>query len=210
MKVSFVKGGRITAATYQLSKSDIEQQAFSDFTKYARIYQEKNKKPVQYPIDVDHMAKELWGVEVSYASISQVDGEETLGYFDHKKREIVVDPEICKNDARTTFTVAHEIGHLSLHSFLMTFPKQNSRRKKTDASWRLEWQATQYAIALLSPKQKILDILGELSLCVNGSVQVVDLNIHAKSIQDALGLSRQALEIRLSELGITSLNKRYG
>ena len=209
MKVSFAGGKKLTAGTYQLTRQDIEQQALSDLAKYVRLFQERQGGSVTYPLDVDHMAKELWGASVSYRGIPQSVDEEVLGYYDHSKKEIVVDPEVCSSDGRTTFTVAHELGHISLHSCIMAFPQQGAKQKKSDKTWRLEWQATRYAVSLLAPRTRVYDKLRELGLVQLGVAQTVDLAVHAAVLQDAFGLSRQALEIRLEEMNISTLHRRY-
>lgn len=210
MKINFTRKGALAPSTVQLTRQEIEQQAVTDFNKYARLFHQRHNRAPSYPIDVDHMAQELWGASVSYQSIPQTNpDEEVLGFYNHAKKEIVVDPERCKNDARTTFTVAHELGHLSLHGWVMAFPQQLAKHKKNNTDWRLEWQATRYAVSILAPKQTVFDVLSSMSLVQSGIVVPVDLALHAQAIQSALGLSRQALEIRLEELGVSSLNKKY-
>lgn len=210
MKINFTRKGTPVPSTVLLTRQEIEQQAICDFNKYVRLFQEKNKCAPSQPIDVDHMAKELWDVTVSYQNIPQNNpDEEILGYYNHLKKEIVVDPEKCKNDARTTFTVAHELGHISLHGWIMTSHQQFAKQNKNDKNWRLEWQATRYAVSLLSPKQTVVKVFDSMSLVKSGVVLSVDLSIHAQAIQNSLGLSRQALEIRFNELGISSINKKY-
>lgn len=208
MKLTFHRNS-ILPTTLKLTRADIEQQALTDSRKYARLYQEQSGSQMSYPIDVDHMAQVLWGVSLSYEEIPLIDNEEVLGYYDREGKRIVVDPQRCKNEGRTTFTVAHELGHLSLHNFLMTFPRQLSKKKRESEHARLEWQADRYAASILAPQQQIVEVLRSLGLIEFSSVLPVDLTIHGQKLQERFGLSRQALEIRLEEMEISTLNKKY-
>ena len=74
----------------------------------------------------------------------------------------------------------------------------------------LEHQADLYAASLLSPQQEIYDFLSTKGLLLgNGVIYPIDLLVHAVSFQERFGLSRQALEIRLRQLNLPVINKKY-
>ena len=177
MKIGLSKKRGLTAGTFQLTRDDIERQAVQDTATFAQLYAERFNKSIRDPLDVDLMAELLWGVTVSYEIIPQSNPqEEILGYYDRKQKKIIVDPEICKYEGRTTFTVAHEIGHLSLHSALDMFPQQTIAQRGTrDQTGRLEWQATHYAASLLAPRERVFEILRSRSLLAANVMQPVDL-----------------------------------
>jgi hypothetical protein len=87
MKINFTKNGVITPGTFQLTRDDIERQAVSDFSKYIRIFQERYKRPITDPLDVDNVAYELWNVEVVYQTINKSNQDEVLGYYDYLQKK---------------------------------------------------------------------------------------------------------------------------
>lgn len=209
---------------FTLTRGDIESQVSSDFVSYSRTYHSKYHKSPSYPIDVENYIKEVWGVDVQYRFIPQTDPEnEILGYLDYGNKVVVVDPDLSKNDYRLNFTIAHEAGHLSLHGSTLALQdgvvvtciekhdlhvsgaalqESNQRRR--------EWQAHQYAAILLAPKIELYKKLRELGLANYQEMIIpLDLNLHSKVLQESFGLSRYALELRLKELGITAINKKY-
>lgn len=88
----------------------------------------------------------------------------------------------CQNEGRARFTVAHEFGHLILH------PKHRlslSRSASEVKPYRNpEWQANQFAAGILMPE-----------VLVRKYSSVVE-------IVDAFGVSTQAAELRMKNLGI--------
>lgn len=133
MRYSLSRNQTPTAGKFELTKADIESQAMADFRRYGIAYRKKFGCASSDPVDVDNFVEELWGVTVEYESIAQPNADEVvLGFFDPSAKRIVVDGDRCGNPSRISFTVAHEAGHLSLHSFLSlkagdATPKQGER-----------------------------------------------------------------------------------
>lgn len=229
MKIKLRKNWNPGIDSFQLTGADIEKQAATDLLRYRKVYFEKYRRRPSIPLDIDHLVKELWDVEVEFSPIQQSDGEnETLGYLDAERRKIIVDSGLSQNQNRTSFTVAHEAGHLSLHTPMFKFENglvtgwQNqvlkceidtlsqNRRFKASAM-RREWQANKYAAAILAPKEELVESLVGYGLASDNSIiRPIDLAKHAEPLQQKFGLSRYALEIRLSEIGAQLINRKYG
>jgi Zn-dependent peptidase ImmA (M78 family) len=203
----------ISAATFKLTADDIEQQVTTDLAKYRRIFLSRYGNAPTIPLDVENFITELWGIEVEYAELQQQDDEELLGLFEPEKRCIVIDPKACNNKGRISFTVAHEAGHLSLHSFLFVFNNgklSGWKNKNRPVDKNLERQADLYAASLLAPKHEVYDFLRVNKLVsLDTLVTPIDLSIYAPVFQERFGLSRQALEIRLSRLNLSMSNRKY-
>ena len=213
MKLRIGKKG-ISISAFKLTSAEIEQQAVSDLLNYHRTFLSRYGKKAINPLDVESFIKELWNIEVDYDSLPQSDNEEILGLFEPDKQRIIIDPKACNNKGRTSFTVAHEAGHLSLHSFLFVFNNGKItgwKNAQPPADKNIEKQADLYAASLLAPEREIYDFLREKGLLGSNTItSPIDLLIHGSSFQDRFGLSRQALEIRLSRLKLPMLNKKYG
>jgi Zn-dependent peptidase ImmA (M78 family) len=93
-------------------------------------------------------------------------GERLLGAFNPKKRVILVDASLKADEHKFNFTLAHELGHLSLHRNIKMTPNGkedaptdtinerigSTNAIRSEADW-LEWQANYYASALLMPRE---------------------------------------------------------
>lgn len=220
MKMRIAKTWNPLADTYQLTKQEIESQVLSDLAKYRKKYNEKYQKAAPIPLDVDNYVQELWEFTVSFEPIAQesVD-EETLGYLRPESRQVVVD-ENCANQRRISFTIAHEAGHLSLHGPLFLTQNgvitgwkdsaQSKNKKKLDtAHTRREWQANVYAGTLLAPQNEVQSLLKELGLLKDLILLPFNLDDNFSKFEERFGLSRQALEIRLTHLGIPFRDVRH-
>ena len=212
MKLKLTKKG-ISVPQFVLTADDIEIQAMEDLASYRKKYLSNYGKSPQELLDVDNFVKEMWGIEVAYEELPQSSEEEFLGRFRPDKQCITVDAKACKNPRRVSFTVAHEAGHLSLHSFLFDIVGGKVMGWKSSSSTpnkNLDRQADLYAASLLAPKQEIYNFLKEQGLSHNNYLpSPVDLSLHALAFQERFGLSRQALEIRLGRLKIPMANRTY-
>lgn len=212
---------------FELTKEDIELQVLQDVQKYNQIYLQKYGKTAPLDFDVDNFISEVWGFEIFFESIKQSEGEEILGYLRPQEQKIVIDDIQCGIKERINFTIAHEAGHLSLHASMLRMENGvvvgwnskpiepqfigESRIRKLDKNQqRMEWQANKYASALLAPKHKIHEALALLGLIRNQQqIAPLNLNLNSQDLMTKFGLSRQALEIRLSDLKIDLIGKRY-
>ena len=221
MKIRVAKNWNPLSDTYQLTKEEIESQVLGDLAKYRKVYSEKYGKSSPVPLDVDNYVQELWGFSVSFEAISQdSEIEDTLGFLRPETRQVVVG-DGCVNQRRISFTVAHEAGHLSLHGPLFSMkdglingwkhsdPSKNKKKADT-AHVRREWQANVYAGALLASRIEVETLLRKLGLIKDQTLIPFDLADHFPKFEEQFGLSRQALQIRLTHLGIPFRNTQYG
>jgi Zn-dependent peptidase ImmA (M78 family) len=214
MKMRLSSKGRVAIGGLKLTTQEIESQVMTDLTKYRSLFQERYGKAAPAQLDVENLVKELWGVDVTYEDIPQNADEETLGYFAPEVKTIVIDPQVCNNPRRVSFTVAHEAGHLSLHSFLFasnaTASTQRTTKHKIVTNPSIEWQATIYAAHLLAPKHEVVELLQGLGLAAGNIVpQAIDVEKVLVPFQERFGLSRQAMEVHFHKLGIPTLNNLY-
>ena len=93
-------------------------------------------------------------------------GRKILGRFDFRPRQILIDKLLPYDSPRFRWTLSHEIGHLALHrslnptlisketpQFVDTREQLRFIRtaKRSELQW-IEWQANQFASALLLPR----------------------------------------------------------
>lgn len=207
MKLRITKKG-IAKGGFRISADEIELQVITDLSKYRRIYSEKYGKIPVLPLDVESFVKELWGVEVRYETINQTQGEETLGYFIPNTKVLVVDPEACGNSKRLSFTVGHEAGHMSLHSFLFKNDQDSGKKHQNDI--HIERQAETYAAHLLAPKHDVIEFLQNEGYMADYMVHSnIDMEELAPKLQKKFGLSRHASEIHLLKMKVPIKNSRY-
>jgi Zn-dependent peptidase ImmA (M78 family) len=150
-----------------------------------------------------------------------------FGRFDFTPRRILIDKLLPYDSSRFRWTLCHEIGHLVLHRridrrlitrrqpyFVDTREQLRFIRTaaKSELEW-IEWQANQFASALLLPRPlvhtTIAAVQRELEIPRPGSIYVDDqrdnLRNYATIIATASGklnVSRTVLRIRLLNLGI--------
>ena len=210
MTVRLTSKSGLSAKTYFLSYDDVESQVMQDLARYQKICVEKGYSiDTNQPLDVDHFAEVLFGVEIEHTNIPQMPTEEVLGYYDPLNNKIVCDPEVCNSDGRIAFTIAHETGHISLHSCLAV----GANVKK----WRglhkhahIEWQANAYAAFLLAPTPRVITFLTEEGYMEFGQfVDTVDMETFAPKMAERFGMSWHASEIRLQRMEVPMVNKKY-
>jgi Zn-dependent peptidase ImmA (M78 family) len=154
-------------------------------------------------------------------------GHKIWGMFCFQPRRILVD-RLLIGDARFSFILGHEFGHLVLHRDLIVKKKGYSDVDISDTAhdfvtgkkvlltprdW-LEWQANRFAGAILMPRATVLDALLSVqrSLGVNHNVgrvfverkpySVVDFNRTVVELQSIYQVSRRNVEYRLDQLGL--------
>ena len=160
-------------------------------------------------------------------------GKKILGRFDFQPRQILIDKILPYDSPRFRWTLCHEIGHFVLHRKLD--PSNISREQKqfidtreelhfirtarnSELQW-VEWQANQFASALLLPRPIVLTsvvaIQRELEIRRPGQIYLDDqpCNIRAyvsvlHHVSTRLNVSRTVLRIRLLHLGILTDARR--
>jgi Zn-dependent peptidase ImmA (M78 family) len=154
-------------------------------------------------------------------------GKKILGRFDFKPRQILIDKILPNDSPRFRWTLCHEIGHLVLHRKLD--PKLISRDKpqfvdtrtelrflrtaqRSELEW-IEWQANQFAAALLLPRPivhtAVVAVQHKLEIPRPGWIYLDEqprnlrdyINV-LRNVSERLNVSRTVLRIRLINLGI--------
>lgn len=194
----------LSVKTYILSHAAVESQAIQDLAKYRGA----STQDVNLPLDIDQFVESVFDVRVEYESIPQPTGVEVLGYYDPANQRIVCDPEVCNSTGRINFTIAHEAGHISLHTCLVAGASLQKWRDIQKHS-HIEWQANAYAGYLIAPTPLVMDLLSENGV---GSPafqsEGVDMDLIAPLLTERFGLSRHAGEIRVHRLGYQLKNNR--
>lgn len=179
----------------------IENQANLDLTTYVQ----NTGKPISFPIFADEVLQSVWGVEVGYDNtITDGKGEPALACFIPSKMTVLVNDSIEGTHGRGCFTLAHEAGHVSLHNYLAA-PQACTALDARGERIR-EMQADQYAAALLMPRDFILEAISEFGYRQG---EAFNLTQHGSAICDMFGVSRQALEIRLTAIGVRTSGALY-
>ena len=92
---------------------------------------------------------------------------------------------------RQQFSIAHELGHLLLHKL----GKKNSQEvyyRKNGNNSRLEWEANEFAAALLMPRDEFVNF------CLNNADTFGNIDLNA--VANNFGVSKQAVRVRGSVL----------
>ena len=143
-------------------------------------------------------------------------GNKILGMFSVSPLTIRIDPCLEMWSGRFRFTLAHEIGHLSLHRDLIGKGKYIPRDKPlvdtarqlkyremaalSDLDW-VEWQANEFAMALILPHGYMLNtvVAYQHKRGVTRFLGSMRLDDQPCNIQDCLGLvSRISTEININ------------
>lgn len=162
-----------------------------------------------------------------------VRGKKILGQFTFQPRQIAIDKVLPYDSPRFRWTLSHEVGHLVLHRKLN--PKLISRdgpsfvdtrtelRFIRTARWSaldwVEWQANQFASALLLPRPVVLAAVCAAQLELNiprpGSIYLDDQPCNLRDciallrrVAGRLNVSRSMLRFRLLHLGILTDARR--
>lgn len=162
----------------------------SNATKYdIQLYAEELAKNFEYEPNsttIDTVCKNI-GVDLEFINpLLDEDNFNGSMFIDKDEKTIKITLSNLTNDLRNNFTIAHELGHLFLHS-------QNIKERKISfnrfGSNRLEWEANWFAAAFLMPESRFKDKNTEY----NGSLY--DLSFY-------FNVSESAIRIRKKELGI--------
>jgi len=168
-----------------LTKEFAEKQAAEDFVKYCAVL---GPKALTLPIDPDRLAEVLWGTRVVYLKEGELPGD-AIAFADLKDNQIVI--ESSGYEQRDRFSVAHEVGHFSLHKYLVDLNEVDSKNKRFHES-----QADAYASVLLMPKEMVLRCVRE------NSGMLSDDSLLIMIVSEKFFVSKKAAEIRLKSLGL--------
>jgi Zn-dependent peptidase ImmA (M78 family) len=156
---------------------------------------------------------------------TSLNGKKILGKFIFKPRSILVDKSII-NDIRFPFVLAHELGHLVLHrkislpkneydNFIDTEYDLISGRKilLSIRDW-IEWQANQFASAILMPQTTLLKSIISIQKKIGigkslGNVYLDNTNYSQRDFKRIIGeleiifhVNKTNIEYRMNDLGI--------
>jgi IrrE N-terminal-like domain len=178
-----------------LSRRQIESEASGVLAEfYHRLLEEPGKFPV---LDFfDHCLREVYGLDTGVKPLS--DGVEGVTFPDGR---VFVSEETyrraCRGDGRARFTVLHESYHGIRHrnqirSRLVHFGGLVLRRRQSIPAFRdPEWQANVFAAAALMPAQMLRIV-----------AQRAARPYLAREVSSTFGVSVQAAEVRISQLGL--------
>lgn len=183
-----------------LTNEMVEHQAALDLQQFARV----TGKPLSFPIYPEEVLSNLWDVDTRFEEILfDPDGKDILARYVPGKKCVLAHSPPGAHQGRLTFSLAHEVGHVSLHSYisdaLHCIPN-------TPKAISIERQADWYASALLMPQFAVHEVLRELGY---SKLDRLDLSKHADHLCDYFGVSRQTLEIRLVRMGIRVASNLY-
>lgn len=185
----------------------IENQVNEDLRKYMKAI----GRPLTFPVFPEEMITKLWNVEVEFVEkVTSSDGEVVLACFSPAEKKVYINVSLPGNDGRTSFTLAHEMGHVSLHNYLSKIGENRTLCRgaltSEEEAKMLERQADKYASMLLMPHETIM---GQLSEKGYVGTQKLDLSVHAETLMKYFGVSHQALEMRLKDLGVVVTGGLY-
>lgn len=219
-----------------LSRKDLEQIGERVVTAYKKLPEFKGKtvysitpsvlieKVLKIRMEYHHLSLDgsILGVTTSYSDIGyrvfDIGDEEQFYYFDGKtiliERDLKYDITL---QGRRHYTEAHEAGHQILS---MLFPNDYyaspqklhycmAKPVNNEKEWE-EWQADTIASVLLMPKGIVKQAMflfgfGEIIPRINRLYSTEDYQ-RFSMMAELLGVSKQALSIRLSQLGLVGRN----
>lgn len=144
------------------------------------------------------------------------------GSFDFNDDILFISNELKNDPYRTNFTIAHEIGHIALHKHILQRYYRLSSGKQTIAPSdsvisRLEVQANVFAASLLLPKSLFLSETARRMSKLGIRPPLFKDHQHVNQrdcysvcayLQSFFQVSRQVVEIRLTELNLLRYDKK--
>lgn len=109
-----------------------------------------------------------------------------------------IDYDECQCFGRQQFSIAHELGHLFLHKLNRPEHPRTYYRKNGSSS-QIEWEANEFAAALLMPRVEFIDF------CLKNT----DFNgrVNLEVVAKRFNVSKQSARVRGSVLGLWILQK---
>lgn len=112
-------------------------------------------------------------------------------------------------EVRKRFTIAHELGHVVMHRF--TKPHADNRfgvrfrdRRSSEGTDFEEVEANQFAAELLMPEAVVLEKVRRRGIDLDYGMDQAEAQEQLKPVAEELGVSQQALSIRLANLAALS------
>jgi len=158
-------------------------QAESDYNNFCSMVGRR-----QSPVFPEDIAETLWGIPTIFLEQDALEGD-AIAYASFENNRIVV--ESCGYEPRDRFSNAHEVGHFSLHKYLVelgeVYDKHEHFREK---------QADAYASALLMPKDQLVSFLDSKAGLLDSPEYFIAIT------QNKFLVSKVAASIRLENLGL--------
>lgn len=135
--------------------------------------------------DINKIVEDLGGKIIEDSKISDYEG--AVRKVDDKNFEIIVPRD--QNENRKRFTIAHELGHLFLHMGFLINQEVWNKQKDGELEYfrhglsELEYQANEFAAALLMPRSEYEKILEENT--TNNIVNTIEIAEHFHVSVDA-------------------------
>jgi hypothetical protein len=108
-----------------------------------------------------------------------------------------------ENEIRKRFTIAHELGHLVLHSYTTPHADRGYKlrdARSSDGSILEEIEANQFAAELLMPERCVIEEIRAEGLNYDLSIESEEADAKIGRIARRFQVSRQAMVIRISSL----------
>lgn len=110
------------------------------------------------PVPVESWVESPLGLRFGVTDLSHL-GKDVLGLARPKEREIIVSETLADQESRFRFTIAHELGHIVLHSKI-----QSEFRELDEGVFlnkRVEREADRFAASLLMPVSPLAALFSE-------------------------------------------------
>lgn len=168
---------------------------------------------IPLPVPVERWVESVLGIDFGFERIAPMDGTLVLGRAEPDRRVIRVDESLVNDDPRLRWTIAHELGHVMLHTEVSETMQAHTTVELLESS-PIEQQADRFAGAFLMPAKSIVSVL--FNLCstheLDPALTIPDLmgssevsvtlwrSIFLPGICEAFGVSRYGALHRLADL----------
>ncbi|MDC0989105.1 ImmA/IrrE family metallo-endopeptidase [Rhodospirillales bacterium] len=130
------------------------------------IYFTTHSKPLETPIPIEDIAEHHLGYSIEFVNDGIFSDPEILGGIDFEQNKIYVNASVEDHDGRYGFTIAHEIGHHTLHKddYLKETARGERRILCRDVREKpkIELEADYFAAVLLMPSETIKNIFKDI------------------------------------------------
>jgi len=127
-------------------------------------YFERYQKPFEGPIPIDHIL-EFLGYDIEFKSNGIYEDKNILGGLLPNKYKIELNESLHNQEGRMNFTIAHEIGHIVLHSEADKLRARDCREGMANVwegasygYYKTEAEADAFAAALLMPRKIVEEV----------------------------------------------------
>ncbi|MFI5330086.1 MAG: ImmA/IrrE family metallo-endopeptidase [Desulfobaccales bacterium] len=196
-------------------RPDIE----AEVLKFFNIYRQKKQRKIKFPLDLVDFFKVVFELEAREESFIEKQlweqGQpQKLAALSIHSKTILINQDLIKDlslpNENQRFSLAHEGAHFICSLSMGEPPPQTiyfrSRQLRRNKE---ETRADYWAGALLMPKPQLTDRIEEFSKEKINNSFVADLSRIGIILCKHFGVSRQALEIRLKQIGIKYVNNFY-